>query len=172
MNRALDVTFEVERGVLELGGRRIVAHCNHYNAILQRTIEDGLKERAPRLLTAAGTEAARRFLEGLERQAPTNSSRECLERAVQVFAEHGFGAFDISKLSEWGGTVTMARSHYAIGWRARCGVRSTPGCFFPAGYLAGALAVAAKLAPERVTTTETACYAAGHDHCVFVVEVW
>lgn len=167
-----DIGFDIERGVIELGGRRIVAHCNHYNVFLQRTIEDGLKERAPRLLIAAGTEAARKLLEGIEAAAPASSAEESLKRAVRVFAEHGFGAFDISQLGERGGLATMLRSHYAIGWLSRWGVRSTPGCYFPTGYLAGAVAVAAKVAPERVMATETECHAAGAKHCSFLVEVW
>jgi hypothetical protein len=164
--------FDIDRGIIELGGRRIVAHCNHYNVYLQRTIEDGLKDRAPRLLVSAGVEAARNMLGGLENQAPSSSARECLERAVRIFAEHGFGAFDIGGMTERGGTATMLRSHYAIGWRSRWGVRTTPGCYFPTGYLAGAVAIASKLAPERVTATETECHAAGAAHCTFLVEVW
>lgn len=172
MSKEVAPTFDIDRGVIELGGRRIVAHCNHYNVYLQRTLEDGLKERAPRLLVSAGMESARNMLAGLENDAPSASSRECLERAVRIFAEHGFGAFDISRMTERGGTATMLRSHYAIGWRSRWGTRATPGCYFPSGYLAGAIAIASKLAPERVTATETECYAAGADHCTFVVEVW
>lgn len=167
-----DIAFNVERGIIELGGRRVVAHCNHYNVYLQRTIEDGLKERAPRLLVAAGMEAARNLLSGVETAAPANSAKESLERAVRIFAEHGFGAFDIAKMGHRGGVATMLRSHYAIGWLSRWGVRSTPGCYFPAGYLAGAVAVAAKVGPERVTATETECHAAGAEHCSFLVEVW
>jgi len=172
MSKEVAPTFDIERGIIDLGGRRIVAHCNHYNVFLQRTIEDGLKERAPRLLVAAGMEAARSMLGGLESNAPSESARECLERAVRIFADHGFGAFDMGQMTERGGTATILRSHYAIGWRSRWGVRSTPGCYFPAGYLAGAVAVAAKLAPERVTAIETECHAAGADQCTFVVEVW
>jgi hypothetical protein len=172
MSKGIASTFDIDRGIIELGGRRVVAHCNHYNVYLQRTIEDGLKERAPRLLIAAGMESARHMLGGLENNAPSVSNRESLERAVNIFAEHGFGAFDISQMTERGGTATMLRSHYAIGWRSRWGLRTTPGCYFPAGYLAGAIAIASKLAPERVTATETECYASGADHCTFVVEVW
>ncbi len=172
MNKEVAPTFDIERGILELGGRRIVAHCNHYNVYLQRTLEDGLKERAPRLLVAAGMESARNMLGGLEKSDPSASAQQCLERAVRIFAEHGFGAFDISGMTERGGTASMLRSHYALGWRSRWGTRTTPGCFFPSGYLAGAIAIASKFAPERVTATETACYAAGADHCTFVVEVW
>jgi V4R domain len=164
--------FDIERGTIELGGRRVVAHCNHYNVFLQRTIEEGLKERAPRLLSVAGMEAARKLLEGIEASAPANSPSESLERAVRIFAEHGFGAFDIKGLGERGGIATLLRSHYALGLRSRWGLRLTPGCFFPAGYLAGAIAVAGKFAPERVTAMETECYAAGAEHCSFVVEVW
>jgi predicted hydrocarbon binding protein len=172
MSKEVAPTFDINRGCIELGGRRVVAHCNHYNVFLQRTLEDGLKERAPRLLVAAGMEAARNMLGGLEIDAPSGSSRESLERAVRIFAEHGFGAIDISGMTERGGTAIMLRSHYAIGWRSRWGVRTTPGCYFPSGYLAGAIAIASKLAPERVTATETGCYASGADHCTFVVEVW
>jgi len=168
----IDIAFDVERSIIELGGRRVVAHCNHYNVFLQRTIEDGLKERAPRLLTAAGIEAARKLLEGVEAAAPSSSAEESLGRAVRIFAEHGFGAFDIAQLGVRGGVATMHRSHYAIGWLSRWGVRSTPGCYFPTGYLAGAVAVAAKVAPERVTATETECHAAGAERCSFLVEVW
>lgn len=167
-----DIAFNVERGIIELGGRRVVAHCNHYNVFLQRTLEDGLKERAPRLLVAAGMEAARNLLSGIETASPSTSAKESLERAVRIFAEHGFGAFDIANLGESGGIARMQRSHYAIGWRSRWGIRSTSGCYFPAGYLAGAVAVAAKVAPERVVATETQCHAAGAEICSFVVEVW
>lgn len=172
MSKEIAPAFDIERGIIDLGGRRVVAHCNHYNVFLQRTIEDGLKDRAPRLLVAAGMETARSMLGGLETRAPSGSARECLERAVRIFAEHGFGVFDISRMTEQGGTASILRSHYAIGWRARFGVRSTPGCYFPTGYLAGALAIAANLSPERVTATETACHAAGAEQCTFLVEVW
>lgn len=172
MSKEIAPAFDSERGIVHLGGRRIVAHCNHYNVFLQRTIEDGLKERAPRLLVAAAMEAARNMLEGLEQQSPSASAAECLERAVRIFAEHGFGVFEIGRLTERGGTATILRSHYAIGWRSRWGVRPTPGCYFPTGYLASAVAIASKLAPERVTAIETQCHAAGAEHCSFLVEVW
>jgi len=172
MNDELTAALDIDRGIITLGGRRIVLHCNHYNIFLQRTIEDGLKERAPRLLVAAGMEAARNLLGGLESSSPSLSSRALLERAVSIFAEHGFGAFDIRGMGDRGGTATIARSHYAIGWRSRWGMRETPACYFPAGYLAGAVAVASNLAPERVTVTETVCHAVGAEQCVFVVEVW
>ena len=172
MSKEIAPSFDMDRGIVDLGGRRIVAHCNHYNVFLQRTIEDGLKERAPRLLIAAGVEAARNMLGGLEQRAPSASATDCIERAARIFAEHGFGALDISRLSERGGTATMLRSHYAMGWRSRWGVRTTPACYFPTGYLAGAVAIASKLAPERVTAVETECHAAGAAHCSFLVEVW
>jgi predicted hydrocarbon binding protein len=48
----------------------------------------------------------------------------------------------------------------------------TPCCFFAAGWLGGAVAVAGGHAPERVSAREVACLAAGADRCAFVVEVW
>jgi hypothetical protein len=163
---------DLERGVTALGGRRLVFHCHHYNVFLQRTIEDALKERAPALLVAAGMEASRSMLQGLEDQARSASPADALSRAADTFAAQGFGRFDVSLLGDVGGRVPLDNSHYAVGWLARWGKRPTPGCFFVSGFLAGAFAVAHRLAPERVTARETECLAAGDERCSFLVEVW
>lgn len=167
---------DLERGVVTLGGRRLVMHCHHYNVFLQRTIEEGLKDRAPRLLTAAGMEAGRLLLSGLESDlapgAPAGSPGDVILRAAELLRAHGFGRLDVAGLGERGGAARMERSHYAIGWTSRWGTRATPCCFFVAGFLAGAVAVAGRLAPERVAGRELACLAAGAERCSFAVEVW
>ncbi|MCC6557796.1 MAG: 4-vinyl reductase [Polyangiaceae bacterium] len=163
---------EHERSIVTLGGGRLVMHCHHYNAFLQRTVEEGLGERAAALLTAAAMETARRVLGGLEDEAPSGSPRACIERAAALLGENGFGRVDAAGLGERGGAAIMERSHYALGWLAKCGRRASPGCFFAAGWLAGAVAVAGRLAPERVVGRETECLAAGAERCAFVVEVW
>ncbi|MDI1482433.1 4-vinyl reductase [Polyangium sp. y55x31] len=161
---------DLERGITTVGGRRLVFHCHHYNVFLQRTIEDALQERAPALLVAAGMEASRSMLQGLENDA--KSAADALELAADTFAAQGFGRLDVRGLGEGGGRATLDHSHYAVGWVSRWGKRPTPGCFFVAGFLSGAVAVAYRLAPERVTSRETECVAAGDERCSFRVEVW
>ncbi|MDI3285387.1 4-vinyl reductase [Polyangium sp. 15x6] len=163
---------DLERGITTLGGRRLVFHCHHYNVFLQRTIEDALQERAPGLLVAAGMEASRSMLQGLENDARSGSAADALRRAADTFAAQGFGRMDVSGLGVGGGLATLDHSHYAVGWVSRWGKRPTPGCYFVAGFLAGAVAVAYRLAPERVTSRETECVAAGDERCSFRVEVW
>jgi hypothetical protein len=165
-------SVDAARSIVTLGGGRLVVHCNHYNVFLQRTIEDGLGARAPALLTAAAMETARGVLGDIEARSPAGSPAASLERAAEMLSAHGFGRLDITALGERGGEASLQHSHYALGWVARWGQRATPCCFFVAGFLAGAVAVAGRFAPERVQGRETACAAAGAPRCTFVVEVW
>jgi len=164
--------FDMDRGTIALGDRRLVFHCHHYNVYLQRTIEDGLKDRARGLLIAAGMEAARAMLGGLEEKTPSGSPAASLARAAEVFRDHGFGRLDVSELSEGGGIAVLERSHYAVGWLAKWGQRQEPGCFYAVGFVGGAVAVAGKIAPERITAREVECLATGAASCRIVVEVW
>ncbi|MDI1447171.1 V4R domain-containing protein [Polyangium sp. 6x1] len=172
MSSHLAPTADLERGITTLGGRRLVFHCHHYNVFLQRTIEDALQERAPRLLVAAGMEASRSMLQKLEAEAESASAADALRRAADMFAAQGFGRVDVGELGESGGRATLDHSHYAVGWVSRWGKRPSPGCFFVAGFLAGALAAAHRLSPERITSREVECVAAGDERCSFRVEVW
>jgi hypothetical protein len=172
MSVAVAPQADLERSIVTLGGRRLVFHCHHYNVFLQRTIEDGLKERAPDLLTRAAMEVARATLGELEARTPAGSPAAIVARAAEILGANGFGRADVAALGPWGGSATMERSHYAVGWLAKWGRRHSPGCFFPAGWLAGAVAVAGGHAPERVVARELGCLAAGAERCSFVVEVW
>lgn len=165
--------FDAERNVITLGGARLVFHCHHYNMIFQRSIEDGLGERAPARLFAASMESARRLLEGTEREAPSAGPEALLARASELFASLGFGRADVSRLTARGGTVALGPSHYAVGWSEKFGPRATPVCFFACGYFAAAVALAGGHAPERVTGREVSCSACdGGAACSVVVEVW
>lgn len=164
--------MELGPGTITFGGRRLVMHCNHYNIFLQRTIEDGLGDRAGRLLVASAAEASRLMLSGLFSSAPPSSYEAGLARAAEIFGAQGFGRLDVVELSASGGEAIVSQSHYALGWLSRWGKRKTPGCFYAAGYVAGALAAAARLAPERIVVHESRCLAMGDPHCTFVAEVW
>ncbi len=172
MTAAIVPHADLDRSTLTLGGRRVVLHCHHYNVFLQRTIEDGLGAHAPALLTQAAMESARATLSKLEAEGPAGSPAAVIARGADVLAHHGFGLADVSALGERGGTATIERAHYAVGWLAKFGRRATPCCFFSAGWLAGAVVVAGGFSPERVVARETECLAAGAPRCSFLVEVW
>src|SRR5262249_48726267 len=102
MTASVSPRADLDRSILTLGGRRIVFHWHHYNVFLQRTIEEGLRERAPALLTAAAVEAARAVLGGLEAERAAGSPAEILARAAEIFADSGFGRADVSALGAQG----------------------------------------------------------------------
>ncbi len=164
----LDVSYDLDRNVAQLGGSSLVFHCHHYNATLQRTIEEGLGEPAFELLAAAAQEATRAQLQAL---AGETRGPAVLEVAATLFARAGFGTLDLSRLSPQGGEAFCGSSHYALCWLAKFGERTTPACSFAAGYLGAALQVAHDLAPERVRVVETECMARGDARCHFALEV-
>lgn len=172
MSRAPAMRFDAERNIIVRGGRRLVFHCHHYNVYLQRTIEDGLGERAAWLLSAAASESARAAFEELEREQPAGSPRALIERAGEIFATQGFGRADVSGLGPHGGRIELVPSHYALGWVAKWGRRETPCCHFAVGFFAAAVAVAGGHASERIRAYEVRCAAAGAESCSLVVEVW
>jgi hypothetical protein len=164
--------FDPARNLIELGGRRIVFHCHHYNLFLQRTIEDALgPQAAAELQIAAGCESARELLTRVLAVAGALSMPDKLTRAGELFAAHGFGLADLRALHASGGRVTLPTSHYALGWRAKWGTSRHPVCYFALGYWQGALAAAAGIAPERLVGHEVQCAATGAAACELSIEV-
>ena len=159
--------FDADRNLLAVGERRLVFHCHHYNLFLQRSIEDMFGEGGVEMQISAAKESARKLLTPI-----LSGTREaCLTQAAAFFAENGFGHADVSELGPMGGHVALATSHYALGFRAKWGAAKRPICLFPTGFWAGAVAVASRLAPERVVARETQCAATGADRCIIDVEV-
>jgi predicted hydrocarbon binding protein len=163
------ISFDAATNTATLGNQPLVFHCHHYNCALQRAIEEGLGADAPRVLTAAAKETVRLQLAALKK--PGDDARAVVSSAEKLFAELGFGKLDATRLSARGGQADVAASHYAMGWVAKYGERSTPTCYFVAGYLAATVCVAWDLAPERVRVTESGCYACKAERCTFQVEV-
>jgi hypothetical protein len=164
-----EAQFDAAKNITSIAGNRIVFHCHHYNVFLQRTIEEALGEGAVSVQRRAAVEASRRLLEDLFRGDSGGSSRERrdrrdrLEKAAKLFGSLGFGLANIGGLTVEGGSVVLATSHYAIGWKAKFGPSAAPVCHFAVGYWAAALAVAAGVAPERVLAHERRCAAAARE---------
>lgn len=144
-----------------VGGEPEIFHCHHYNVVLQQSIEDaGAAVDAPQILTDGAAIVAHAQLSG----APGDAAAR-LSLAADHFRRSGFGLLDVAALGAEGGVATVSRSHYALGFQARRVTRTTPGCFFAAGYAAGALAAAHGLPAGAFRAVETACASLGAPRC-------
>lgn len=164
-------SFDAEKGLIELAGRRLVFHCHHYNLFLQRILEDALPEEGPRIQTLAAAEAVRLILSELFRASQPAGLDEKFARAQALFGALGFGLAQPSELGAMGGRVQLDTSHYAIGWRSKFGDSQRPVCHFAVGYWMAAVTAACELAPERLHGRELQCAATGAPSCVIALEV-
>lgn len=168
-----DIAFDIDANVATLGGRSLVFHCHHYNATLQKTIEETLGDDANELLTVAAQEVVRKQLDELrgDRSAGGMDAADVVRLGQELFKMAGFGVLDASQLGGYGGTVVCPSSHYALGWLAKFGERDTPACEFVTGFVGAVVCTAWGHAPERVKVVESRCAAMGHERCQFDVEV-
>lgn len=163
------LVFDPKTNVAILGGQSMVFHCHHYNCALQRAVESSMGSDAAMLLMVPGQEVVREQLGHLT--GANDNANQRLAAAVALFSQLGFGRLETGALTPRGGTVACAGSHYAMGWLSKYGERDTPACHFVSGFVAGMVAVAFGVAPERLHVKETRCLATGHSACRFKVEV-
>lgn len=160
--------FDSSTNVASLGGESLVFHCHYYNCALQEALESGLGDEAGQVQSSAAERAVRAQLSELCRG---KTAVETLETGASLFSRLGFGLIHLADIGPEGGTVVCAHSHYAMGWLATRGERSTPVCHFVAGFVAAAFGVAHDRPADRVRVTETSCFATGAERCLLKVEV-
>jgi predicted hydrocarbon binding protein len=163
-----DIHSDPATNVALCGGQSMVFHCHFYNCALEEAIERGLGADATRVQEQAARAAVKSQLSAL---AAGSSGEPVYRRAAELFARFGFGTLDCSELGAKGGVVRVPHSHYAMGWVATRGERSTPACAFVTGFIAATAIVAHGLDSERVRATEIECFARGDASCAFRVEV-
>jgi hypothetical protein len=171
-NLDFQVDFDIDKAIAPVFGQPMVFHCHHYNTFLQQTVEDPSYIDAKAILTDAAAEVAYEqmtayYLAHPELTAPADR----LAIAAQMFQTCGFGTLELDKLGPDGGVATAPHSHYAIGWKSKFGDREKPGCYFAAGYVAGALSAAYGKPLETYRGEEVSCAAAGAACCTIHVEV-
>jgi hypothetical protein len=142
MKIELKPEFDRTNNAVTVAGAHMVIHCHHYNT---------------HLLQTAHPEVA--------------SVEDKLKVAIEMSKTFGFGLVDFSEVTEEGGTVWAPSSHFATGWMAKWGHRQTPGCYFTAGYVAGALEAAYGKPLGYYKVAEEECLAVGAPKCRFTVEV-
>ncbi|MBC77740.1 MAG: hypothetical protein CME64_17170 [Halobacteriovoraceae bacterium] len=127
-----DYTLDPQLGLKLLGGMNMVLHCHHYNARLQRTLEQNKKVDGKKIIReTAATIYWELFSNILEAKEQSDTIIEDLYRFL------GFGILDLSRLKE--GKITSPFSHYVEGWN--CGAIKTEGtvCRVTEGFLEGAI---------------------------------
>jgi hypothetical protein len=164
----VDVEQNLQTSTATLGGENLVFHCHFYNCALQAAIEDALGADAVDVQRSAAHGVVRAQLAALGEGQPPEAR---LALGAQVFSQLGFGTLDLSGVGPRGGRVVVRASHYAMGWVAIYGERSTPACNFVEGFVGAAVGAAFGLSAERVRAREVKCFACGAETCELDVEV-
>jgi hypothetical protein len=154
-----------------LSGQPIAIHCHHYNINLQKTIEDTLGEEGILLIYQSAEAAIYNDLTALlgqYRELRTVKSK--LEMAAIVYQNCGLGIIHPQQVRSSGGYIISPSSHHVTGWLAKHGKRDTPGCHFPRGWIAGALAVIYSKPIGHYKVAEKKCKMMRDAECVFYVE--
>jgi hypothetical protein len=166
----LQPTFDAATNTITVAGATMVFHCHHYNGHLQRNLENSGFVDAPSVIARS---VAKSIDSAIKNHVATHPELDTPQGKLQVATEmaktFGYGALDLSQLNESGGTAWANSSHFATGWLVKWGQRETPGCYFIAGYIAGALAAAYNKPLDYYQVQETECIAVGAKKCKFVV---
>ena len=170
MSTNIPVDMDLEHRRCNVGNEPMIFHCHHYNTFLQRSIEDAAYIDSKPFLIGAGAEVAYSQLTNIFNSKDINDVDKRKAMAQEIYCWAGFGTFDLSPLSDNGGTVKTKHSHYAFSWRAKWKEADHPVCYFSSGWLAGALAAIYNKPNGSYSVEHTECSAvASNNECVYVL---
>ncbi len=164
--------YDYARNLAPLGGEPVIFHCHHYNVFLQAAIEDTASIIDPYpILTDSAEEVGHSFLTNLQKSGSL-SAEEILYVGKEHFRNAGYGKITTDPVSKEQGKIQVTNSHYAVGWKAKFGMRSRKEkgvCFFAAGYLQALLAArfGEPLGSYEVIETECSAYDGNGNTCTF-----
>lgn len=146
----------------QIAGHDVIIHCHHYNARLQRTLEEarGIDGKGI-MLAAAETVFADQLTRALR---PEDDEPTRWALAELLYRHLGYGRIDLSRLAD--GEVSADSSHFVEGWLAGLGECDRNVCTFTEGYVQG---VVSAISGAAVSVHETACMARGAPRCSFTV---
>ena len=163
LERRLAMQYEPATHRRRVAGHEVIVHCHHYNARLQRTIEEARGIDGRGIVVAA---AERAFAEQLSAAfEPGDDEPTRVALAQLLYRQLGLGRVDLSRLGS--GEATASSSHFVEGWLAGLGVSAREVCTVTEGYLQ---AVVRALRGTSVRVRETECMARGAGRCEFKVE--
>jgi hypothetical protein len=153
-----------------LSGLPIALHCHHYNMNLQKTLESSLGKNGSWLIYQAAEESSYYgFTFILKNHPKITTIKSKLELAATSYQYCGLGIINFTQIGQEGGRIVSPHSHHVTGWLAKFGKRETPGCFFPRGWIAGALAVIYDKHIGYYRVEELECKMSIAQECVFEV---
>ena len=154
-----------------LSGLPVALHCHHYNMNLQKTLESSLGSDGAKIIYQAAEESSYSgFTSFLMHHPRINTTKSKLELASTSYQYCGLGIINLAGIDENGGRVVSTHSHHVTGWLAKFGRRTTPGCFFTMGWLAGVLAVIFDKHLGYYKVEEHDCKMAMARECVFEIK--
>ncbi|MEN9231195.1 MAG: hypothetical protein Q6L68_09840 [Thermostichus sp. DG02_5_bins_236] len=139
----------------------VIFHCHHYNLFLQQTIEDPDWIDGVSILQISAQEIFYSLLKNAFVTLGIETAAERLATAARMFSFLGFGQLNF-EVTEGGGEVELANSHYAMGWLGKYGEqvnRTKPIDHMAVGYVAATL---------DATFAELGTYVAEETRCVAV----
>jgi len=145
------------------GGEPLIFHCHHYNIVLQQSIEDAAAQLGgEEFLREAAAIVA---FEQLNESFGKIDVEERLKIVSEIFRVQGFGLLKFETMNEQGGVATLKDSHYGLGFASRTPRRKTPACFFPTGFIEGALGAIYGGGAGAYSAQETSCVAVSGGDC-------
>ena len=154
-----------------ISGLPVAMHCHHYNINLQKTLEDTLAEGGVSILYEAVEETNLFIFRQLfEQYEKIKTLKSKLEMAEMMFQNCGLGIIHFQKVTREAADIVSPSSHHVTGWLAKHGRRSTPGCHFTRGWIAGLLAAIYDRGAGEYQVVETQCKMMRVDECRFQVK--
>jgi predicted hydrocarbon binding protein len=147
----------------QIAGHDVIIHCHHYNARLQRTLEEARGIDGKGILTAAAETVFGDMLARALRPDDDEATRWAM--AELLYRHLGYGRIDLSQISA--GQVGADSSHFVEGWLAGLGASERNVCTFTEGYVQGAVHA---ITGAAVRVRETECMARGAQRCRFEVD--
>jgi hypothetical protein len=155
-----------------LSGMPIAMHCHHYNINLQKTLEDSLGDEGVDIICRASEEAAFSGFRGLMSQyGQIKTPKSKLELASLIYQSCGLGVIHLNQVGYQGGRVVSPSSHHVTGWLAKHGLRTSVGCHFTRGWIAGILEVIYDYPLGKFEVEELKCKMMREDACIFQARV-
>ncbi|MCC7383193.1 MAG: 4-vinyl reductase [Deltaproteobacteria bacterium] len=159
----LTLHFDAELHRRLIGRTEVIIHCHHYNARLQRVVEEAAAIDGKALLVRCAEAAFAQFLARVIDAGDPIDTR--WQMAGDLYAHLGFGRLDFAEVA--GGVVRAPSSHFVEGWRACHSVQRSSVCSMTEGYLQAAVAVATGR-PAHVREAE--CMFTGAPACRFEID--
>lgn len=154
-----------------LSDLHMAMHSHHYNINLQKMLEDNFRQDGTELMIRAAEEASFfGFQSILHQYNQIKTIKSKLELVSTLYQNCGLGIIHFQKIGPKGGSIISMSSHHVIGWLAKHGRRTTPGCHFSRGWIAGVLEVIYNRPIGYYLVEEKTCKMMLDEKCLFMVK--